>query len=336
MKAFVISEPMVGRITDMPIPVPREDELLIEVIAAGLCGTDIHIYKGEYYGGYPRVPGHEFSGVVVEADRNVTRFKVGQAVAAETNIISETYAPCKANRQNFCENMQAVGVSQDGAMAQYVLVPERCVFDITGMSFLEGALVEPLACVVHGQQCAGVPLGSSVLVLGAGPIGLMHAQLAAVNGAASVTVTDIVPDKLALAKQLGADRTFLSHELADAGVEHAFDLVIDCTGIPRVVEGAVRYVKDGGTLLFFGVCPPDSKISVSPYEIYKREVRFLGTFALKKTFGQAVQLARSGKINLRDLVDQRLTLDDAPAAFAERVEGNVGLKTVFYPNGLVD
>jgi threonine dehydrogenase-like Zn-dependent dehydrogenase len=230
--------------------------------------------------------------------------------------------------------MEAVGVTRHGAFAQYLTVPERCVFDIKGLSFTEGSMVEPLSCVVYGQEKSGIPLGASVLIFGAGPIGLMHAQLAGINGAASVTVVDLFEDKLALAKKLGVDHTYTSSEFEKLGLVNSFEVVIDCTGVPKVVEGAVKYVKDAGTMIFFGVCPDNSAVSINPYEVFKRELRLVGTFALKKTFGKALALARSGKLNLIDLVDKKLLLDDAPKVFEEVVAGNSGLKTIFYPNGV--
>lgn len=336
MKAFFIESPGVGAVRETDIPVPADDEILLEVKAAGLCGTDVHIYKGEYFGSYPRIPGHEFSGVVAGVGKNIRDFKIGQHVSADPNIFCEACEACKENRQNFCVDMHAVGVTRHGAFAQYVTVPGRCVFDITGLPFTIGALVEPLSCVVYGQEKTGIPLGSSVLVLGAGPIGLMHSQLAAINGAASVTVVDLFEDKLALAKSLGATHAYTPQELDKLGLENSFEVVIDCTGVPKVVEGAVKYIKDSGAMLFFGVCPDKSAITINPYEVFKRELRLLGTFALKKTFGKALALAKSGKLNLSCLVDKKLSLDDAPALFQNMSSGNSGLKAVFYPNGKID
>lgn len=334
MKAFFIDQPRVGTVRETDIPVPADDEILVEVKAAGLCGTDVHIYKGEYFGVYPRIPGHEFSGVVAGVGKNITKFKVGQHVAADPNIFCEACNACKENRQNFCEDLKVVGVTRHGAFAQYLTVPERCVFDITGLSFTEGSMVEPLSCVVYGQEKAGIPLGASVLIFGAGPIGLMHAQLAGINGAASVTIVDLFEDKLALAKKLGADHIYTSTEFEKLGLVNSFEVVIDCTGVPKVVEGAVKYVKDAGTMIFFGVCPDNSAVKINPYEVFKRELRLVGTFALKKTFGKALALARSGKLNLLDLVDKKLLIDDAPKVFEDVVSGNSGLKTIFYPNGV--
>lgn len=332
MNAYIILEQNKGVLENVEVPVLADNEVLVEVKAAGVCGTDVHIYKGEYFGGYPRIPGHEFSGVIVEKGKNVKGFEIGQSVAADPNIFCESCDSCKENRQNFCVNMEAVGVTRHGAFAQYVNVPQQCLFDIEGLSFTEGALIEPLACVVYGQEKADIPLGSSVLIIGAGPIGLMHLQLAKMNGAADVTAVDLYNSKLSLATKLGADRTYIASEFKQMNHENKYEVVIDCTGEPKVVESSIKYVKDGGVMLFFGVCPDKSLISVNPYEIFKRELSLIGTFALKKTFCKALKLARSKKINLEFLVDKKLTLTECPDYFNSLKSGNPGLKAVVYPN----
>lgn len=336
MQAFCIEKPMRGVITDTDIPTPGHDEILLKVMAAGLCGTDVHIYKGDYYGDYPRIPGHEFSGIVAGVGEDVTRFSIGQRVSADPNIFCETCESCKQNMQNFCEDMHAVGVTRHGAFAEYLTVPERCVFDIGDLSFTEAALVEPLACVVQGHNQIDIPLGAHVLVYGAGPIGMLHIQLSRIHGAATVTAVDPVESKLETARKMGAAYAYTPEAFAAQGLTNHFELVIDCTGIPKVIENAVPYVRDAGTLLFFGVCPTESQISVNPYEVYKRELKLIGSFALKKTFGAALRLAQSGQLDLAGIVDKRLTLGDAPAFFDAAVSGNSGLKTVFYPNGIVE
>lgn len=336
MQAFLVEKPLEASVVSLDIPTPGEDGILLEVKAAGVCGTDIHIYKGEYLGTYPRVPGHEFSGVVAAVGSKVTRFQPGQRVAADPNIFCEACDACKQNNQNFCTDFAAVGVTRHGAFAQYLTVPERCVFDIGDLSFTEGSLIEPLSCVVFGQQQGGIPLGAHVLVIGAGPIGLMHIQLAAMNGAASVTATDLFPQKLELARQLGADFAYTSQEFESTSPAGKYEVVIDCTGVPKVVEGAVRYVKDGGKLLLFGVCPEGSRISVDPYEIFHRQLTLTSTYALKKTFGIALDLLKNGKIKVLPLVGGRHTLDKAPGTFHSMLDSNSGLKQVFYPNGIVE
>ncbi|MCD4669610.1 MAG: zinc-dependent alcohol dehydrogenase family protein [Actinomycetia bacterium] len=334
MKVFLVNSPGNDAVTDIKIPTPASDEVLIEVKAAGICGTDMHIYKGEYFGGYPRIPGHEFCGIVTDIGKDVRYFNIGQRVSADPNIFCEKCTACQQNKQNFCENFAAVGVTRHGAFAQYVTVPDRCVFNIGDMSFTNGAMIEPLACVVYGQENARPPVGGNVLIIGAGPIGLMHTQLACINGAATVTVIDLFPEKLALAKKLGAKMVYSSKEFDNMKAVNSYELVIDCTGIPTVVENSVKYIKDAGTLLLFGVAPENSRISINPYEIFKRELKIVGSFALKKTFGKALDLINSGCIDVTSLVDKKLLLPELPGFFNRLKSGNSGLKTLVYPNGI--
>jgi 2-desacetyl-2-hydroxyethyl bacteriochlorophyllide A dehydrogenase len=230
--------------------------------------------------------------------------------------------------------MQAIGVTLHGGFAQYLTVSERCVFDIGNLGFTEATLIEPLACVVHGHNNAQIPLGSDVLIFGGGPIGLLHAQIASMNGASTVTVVDPIEVKLDLAKTLGVNNVFNPEQFNPQKLVNHYMLVIDCTGVPKVIENAIQYVKNTGTLLMFGVCAVNSSISINPYEIYKRELHLVGSFALKKTFGCAVKLAQSGKINLKILVDQHLTLEECPELFEKQIHGYCGFKTVIYPNGI--
>lgn len=336
MKAYVVESPRKGAVMETEMPTPADDEILVEVKAAGVCGTDVHIYKGDYFGEYPRIPGHEFSGVVKAIGKHVTKYQVGDRVAADPNIFCEGCDACKENKQNFCVDMHAVGVTRHGAFAQYLTVPERCVFPMGDLSFTVAAMVEPLSCAVYAQEKMGIPLGSSVLIIGAGPVGLIHLQLAKMNGAYEVTISDIIESKVAFAKTLGADRAVTSQELEQMGVERSFDVVIDCTGVPEAVEGAVKYVKDAGTLFLFGVCPDNNSININPYEIFKRELTITATYALKKTYGKALRLAQSGQVDLLAVVDRRLELDEVPDLFTELESGNSGLKVIVYPNGIVD
>lgn len=336
MKAFVIDRAGTGAVKEIPTPVPGEDEVLLAIKAAGLCGTDVHIYRGEFYSRLPLVPGHEFAGVIAQVGRNVKRFKVGQRVTADPNIFCEKCDYCQRNVQNFCRDFAAIGVTRDGAFAEYVAVPEACVFPLGDLDFRTAAFIEPLACVVYGQERARPQLGDGVLILGAGPIGLLHLQLARQGGAASVAVTDIRSERLHLAEELGADLTVLNDDQGQARLRayapDGFGLVIDTTGVPRVLQQALAYVKNAGTMLIFGVCPPDETVPFSPYEIYKRDLRIVGSFALKKTFQPAIDLLRNGRIDVSRLIGEEITLEQLPAQIERMSAGETSMKTIVYPS----
>lgn len=177
MKAFYIDEPNHSSIHEIEVPVPKRDEVLIEVKAVGICGTDAHLYLGDYANPYPTIPGHEFSGIVAAVGENVKNFKLGQRVACDPNIYCESCDNCKQNKQNYCLDYKGLGNHVPGAFQQYMVINERCVYDIGNLSFTEASFIEPLACVLHGHDIVRPHFGEKVLILGAGPIGLMHLQV---------------------------------------------------------------------------------------------------------------------------------------------------------------
>jgi len=336
MEAFIVKQPLQAQVEETDVPEPAGDEVLIEVKAAGLCGTDVHIFAGEFDASYPVIPGHEFAGIVVSAGKDVVQFKPGDRVAADPNISCGNCYYCRQNMQNHCLNFQALGVTRQGAFAEYLPVPERVVFDIGKINFEEAAMVEPLACVAFGQERARPGIGGNVLIFGAGPIGLLHLQLAKHNGAAEVAVVDLKQDRLQLAATLGADHTVVSdpekpeelHRRLKEIAPYGFTTVIDCTGVPKVVETGIGFVGRGGQMLLFGVCPNDSTISVDPFHIYRHDISLIGSFALKKNFQTALNLIRTGSINVKALIGDRVTLDELPGAIQDMQAGKARMKVV--------
>lgn len=335
MKSLLVTGKREARIDNIEIPKIKENELLIKVEAAGLCGTDCHIYLGEYFSDYPIVPGHEFSGVVEKAGKDVTQFKVGDRVSADPNIFCEKCYFCKQNLQNHCENFQAVGVTRNGAFAEYVAVPEANVFPIGDIDFVHAAMIEPLSCVVYGQERARISTGQQVLIFGAGAIGLLHLQLSKHNGAASVTVVDLNPDRLKKAEKLGANHTVLAGQDMERNLRdisaRGFQTVIDATGVPSVVENALKYVRNDGTLLVFGVCPNNSKITISPYEIFHRDIKIIGSFALRKTFTQSIALIEGGVVDVSPLIGEVVSLSNLPDAIERMISGQTPMKVIAKP-----
>lgn len=334
MLAAVIEAPRRMEIRDVPIPQLRPDEILVKVKACGVCGTDVHIYNGEFIGSYPIIPGHEFCGVVEamgsEASR-ITGARPGDPVACDPSVFCEACYFCRQNKQNHCENWQGIGTTRNGGFAEYVAVPARNVCSLKNLNFEEGAFVEPLACVVYGQERARLSLGDSVLIFGAGPIGLLHLQLAAKGGASRVTVVDLKADRLKLAESLGATYAVPGDDPdLDARLKgispYGFDLVIDATGVPRVIENAIKYVKNSGRLLIFGVCPPEGRISISPFEIYRRDIQIIGSFAIRKTFLAALDLLENHVVNVKPLIGGRFTLEEFPEALDIMRRGEAGMK----------
>ena len=313
MKALIIDEPGKARVAEVPRPVPGAGEVLIRVERCGICGTDVHIYRGQYLGSYPITPGHEFAGEVAATGPGVAGFAVGDRVAVEPNVSCDACPACLSNRQNFCENWQAVGVTLPGGMAEYVLAPAKAVFGIGDLPYRAGAFVEPLSCVLHGMQRAEPRLADDILILGAGPIGILLQKTALVLGASSILAVDRSSSRLALAAAEGATSTLAS--IDDIPLDR-FDLVIDATGVPAIMEKTTRWARPGGRILLFGVPPAGSRLSLDAFAIFRKGLALLSSYTSVRNSIQAVRMLRSGKIDVGPLVSHELPLE----RFAEGVE----------------
>jgi 2-desacetyl-2-hydroxyethyl bacteriochlorophyllide A dehydrogenase len=303
---------------DAPDPVPVPEEVVVSVALSGLCGTDLHLYQGDVDYGYPLIPGHEVVGTISRCGSAVDDLEPGMRVAFDPNIPCGTCHFCRRLRFNHCLHWQAVGVTRDGGFAEQVAVPASVIYPIGDLPFEQAVFIEPLACVVFGLRRARPALGDRVLIFGAGPIGLLLMQSVRRDGASQVVVTDLVPERLDLAAELGADVTVLGDDDApDALREHAlygYDLVIDATGVPQVAASAFDYVTRGGKVLLFGVCPEDATFPFSPFDLYRRDIAVYGSFALNKTFAPAIELLRAGAVRVAPLISHRFPLEAFPQA----------------------
>ena len=307
MKAASILQPNQIEMQDLPIPEPAPGELLVHVMASGICGTDVHIFQGEYLGSYPIIPGHEFAGVIEQIGSAVTRFKIGDRVAVEPNLPCDNCVNCLNNRQNFCLNWQAVGVTRPGGMAQYVIVPEKATFSIGDLPFEQGAFMEPLSCVLHGLERLDLTVASRVLLLGAGPIGLLLLQGLRLNGAAEVVVVDKNPDRAALAQSLGADRS--ATRLDEIELD-AYDAIVDATGAVAVMGRTLDFARPGGKILLFGVPPSGQTMSVEAFPIFHKGLTILSSFTSLRNSYQALGLLKSKSILVDKLISHRLPLQE--------------------------
>jgi len=335
MKAVVFDSPGKARLKEVSDPVMGQEDVLIAVKAAGVCGTDVHIYDGDFIADYPLIPGHEFSGEVIDVGEAVQNFRPGDRVAVDPGIFCRKCSFCKENRENFCTDFKAYGVHFSGGFAEMAAIKEENVYHISGLSYLEGAMVEPVGCGIHGISQVGIDIGDHVLIFGCGPIGLILMQLCRNSGAATLTVVDVVEEKLHLGKKLGADNALLAGEDLPARLmeirPEGFQVVIDATGSPPVVQSMFNYVRDRGRLLFFGVCPQKGRIEVSPYDVYKRELKIYGTFALLHTASPAIEMIREKRINVEALVSHRLTLDNFTTALDMMLDRASSMKIIIEP-----
>jgi 2-desacetyl-2-hydroxyethyl bacteriochlorophyllide A dehydrogenase len=317
MKAAVISAPGQVEVTTVPDPVPGARDVVIDVSACGLCGTDLHILKGEFAPTLPVVPGHEFAGVVAALGKEVTELAVGDRVAVDPSLYCFECRYCRAGRNNLCSRWAAIGVTTAGAAAEYAVAPvANCVRLPDHVSSRDAALIEPLSCAVRGYDVLRSQLATHVLIYGSGTMGLMMLQLGKLSGAASIDVVDINAERLNTAEQLGCSATATSaDELDRAG----WDVVIDATGNEKAIQDGLSRVAKGGTFLQFGVSDYAARATIEPYRIYNQEITITGSMAVLHSYERAADLFATGVLDPEVFISDRLPLDayaDALAAFA--------------------
>ena len=309
-------------VRDAPDPEVGPNEVLVRVAACGICGTDQHIYEGDFFPSYPLIGGHELAGEVVSLgpQKFPTALREGDRVAVDPSLFCGQCFFCQRAQGNHCLNWNAIGVTRDGGFAEYVVAPTANVYPVGDMDLEIAAFIEPISCVVYGLQRLRIPVGANAVIYGAGPIGLLMLQLVRHGGASTVAVVDLKEEKLKLAKSLGASEAVAAGPGADDALREVsplgFDVVIDCTGVPAVVEHMFTHVRKNGKLLFFGVNPPDGRISVSPYDVYQKDLEIYGSFALRYTFHDAFALLQSGAVDVKPLLSDRFPIERFPEALA--------------------
>jgi D-arabinitol dehydrogenase (NADP+) len=276
-------------------------------------------------GGYPVIPGHEFSGIVEQVGVGVTRVKVGDRVAVEPNIACDNCYNCLHNRHNFCLNWQAIGVTRPGGMAQYVTAPEKAVFGIGDLPFEYGAFMEPLSCVLHGVERAQVRLADRVAILGAGPIGILLLQAVRLQGAAHVTVVEKNPARAEFARACGADRCLANPNELE---EQQYDVVIDATGVIPLMERSIDFARHGGTVLLFGVPPAGQRMALEAFKIFRKGLTVLSSFTSVRNSYQALALLQSRQVDVSGLISHRLPLDEFEWGVELIEQGLEGVKKV--------
>lgn len=320
MKAAFYEAPYTVGVREAPRPEPGAHEVVVRVAACGICGTDQHIYQGDFFPTYPLIGGHELAGEVVRIGSEVDTVREGERVAVDPSIFCGYCYFCQRAQGNHCLNWQAIGVTRNGGFAEYVVAPKANIYPIGEMPFEQAAFIEPISCVVYGLRRIKIPLGANVLIFGAGSIGLLMMQLVRHGGASQVVSVDLKGDKLALARRLGAHQTVQAGERLHDELRElsplGFDVVIDCTGVPSAVEQMFMHVRSEGKVLMFGVNPTDATIQLSPYDVYHKDLEIYGSFALRYTFHQAIALMRSGAVEVEPLLSDRLPIDRFADALA--------------------
>lgn len=320
------------RIEEMPVPEIGENEILVMVMACGICGSDVM----EWYRvkKAPMVLGHEAAGVIEKVGKNVKKHKKGERVFVSHHVPCNKCKYCLNDNHTVCDTLRKTNF-EPGGFSQYVRVPEinvdRGVFLLPDeTSFEGGTFIEPLACVVRGQRKAGMKPGKSVLVIGSGISGILHIQMAKTAGASKIFATDINDYRLKAAKRLGADEVINAEE-KKAGV--LADLVIVCTSSTSAIKQAFESVDRGGTILFFAPTKPGVEIPLPLWRVWHDGITLTTSYAgSQKDILEATEIIREKKVNVVDMITHRLGLEEAGKGFQLVAKAENSIKVIIEPN----
>lgn len=330
MRAVVL--PAAGSISveTIPDPTPGPGDLILSVGGCGVCGTDIHLLDGELpYDSFPLVPGHEMVGEVVAVGADADLSFVGARVAVDPNLPCRACSECRRGRSNLCLRYGALGVTTDGACAEYLRVPQELAYRLpAGLSAGAAQLIEPLSCAVHGFDLLPRQVGDRYLIYGAGTMGLLMGLLAQDHSAEPVSVVEPNSARAARAEELGF-RVVRGTEQIDP--DRRWETVIDCTGVVAAIEDGLGRVRRGGVFQCFGVAPADATVKLRPFDVYKNEISIIGSMAVLDSFDRAVEAAAVHADRLAALVTHRLPLGRYEEAI-DTFRSGAGLKVVIEPH----
>lgn len=329
------------RVIDVPVPEVKQGEVLVRIGAATTCGTDLKIYLRGYVGKiirYPQPFGHEWAGEVVKVGDGVEWLESGVRVRAGNTSPCFRCEYCRKGMYNLCTSRTWLW----GAYAEYIKVPKDIVVHNLQMipehvSYEEACIAEPLACVLHGARKVGIKPGDKIVIIGSGPIGILHVQIARLMGAGKIVVMDKVEERLDKALSLGADAAVKvdSANVVDETVRELggkADVVIEAVGLPATWMRAFGLVGAGGRLLMFGGCPPGTSITLDTEQLHYGELTVYGSFhANPWEFSEALDLISQGTVKVRPLITGECRLDDVPMVFKELSSTKKHLKIAVKP-----
>ncbi|KAK2801599.1 hypothetical protein FQN50_007660 [Emmonsiellopsis sp. PD_5] len=313
MKALQYSKPEEFKLVNIPVPTLRENDILVKVKACGVCGTDLHIHEGEFLAKFPLVPGHETVGVVAALGPKVNGFSIGDRVVADNSELCGECFYCRRGEALLCEHFEAHGVTMNGGFAEYCAYPAAKVFKIHNLSDVDATLLEPASCAAHGLDKIAPKMGSTVLMFGAGPTGLVLAQMLRLNGGCKVVIAAPEGLKMDLAKSLDAADEYVALSRKDPSAQFAqlkaanpygFDIVVEATGSVKILEDSINYVRRGGKLVVYGVYANKDRVSWAPSKIFGDEITILGSFSETYKFPAAVDYLDSGKVKVNGIVNK--------------------------------
>jgi 2-desacetyl-2-hydroxyethyl bacteriochlorophyllide A dehydrogenase len=331
MKAAVLESVRQIVVKDIPPPRPHPDEVVIKVKTCGMCGTDLKLYTGQYTARIPVVPGHEYSGEIVEVGSNVKNLKVGQKVVSDPNESCGKCYWCRNHQPCFCNDLAAYGVLRDGGFAEYCTATEKGVYPIPdGVDDEVAAFAEPVSCVVHAADRINYRSGETVVILGGGPLGQIHLQFALNSGAGKVILVDPNKTRRQLATKFGAQVVIdpkdgrVKEQAFDETNALGADVVIEAVGRTETIEQAFELAKRGGRVIIFGFAPEGQKASFIPFNVLSRELTIMGAWVNPYSYSRALDVLSSGRIDVKPLISNRLKLDhimDGYKMMAEKPAG---------------
>jgi L-iditol 2-dehydrogenase len=339
MNALLLSEYKHLEIATLPVPTPGPLDVLVQVAACGICGSDVHGYDGASGRRIPPlVMGHEASGIVAALGSEVNGFRPGDRVTFDSTVYCGVCAFCRKGEQNLCDDRQVIGVScgdysRAGAFAEYVAVPSRIVYKLPdGLSFAEAAMLEAVSVALHAVAVSKLEGGETALVIGAGMIGLLTLQAARVAGCSRVFVADIDATRLKLAAELGADETIqasgaeLTQEIIRLTQGHGVDLVLEAVGRNETIATAIDSVRKGGAVTLIGNITP--QVNLPLQKVVSRQIRLQGSCASSGEYPEAMELMAAGKIRVRPLITAVAPLSDGPSWFDRLHAGEPNLMKI--------
>ncbi|KAK7205262.1 putative sorbitol dehydrogenase [Myxozyma melibiosi] len=320
MKALRYEKPLVHAVVEVPLPKLRDNDVLIKVAACGVCGTDLHIHEGEFIAQFPLIPGHEVVGSVAAIGKDVKEFAIGDRVVADNSELCGECFYCRRGKPLLCEHFNAHGVTMDGAFAEYCAYPAGKVFKITHLSPVDATLLEPASCAAHGLDKIRPEIGSSVLMFGAGPTGLVLAQLLRNNGGCHVVLAANAGSKMALAKSLDCADEYIELDRKNPEAQfqklkddnkYGFDIVVEATGSAKILEDAINYVRRGGKLVVYGVYNNSARVTWPPSKIFGDEITILGSFSETYMFPAAIAYldGANPKVKVGGIVNKTFKLE---------------------------
>jgi L-iditol 2-dehydrogenase len=339
LKRVVIQVPNTVSIEEVKIPELEPDEILLKIAYCGICGSDLHAFRGEHpFIPLPATPGHEFSATVEKMGKKVSNFQKGDRVTVEPSLTCGECYNCRIGRYNICENLRVMGCQGDGAMADYLTVPsEKVILIPDELSLLNAALSEPIAVGVHAAKRAGILLHKNVVIIGSGMIGLSVLANVVKAGAENITVIDLSDSRLEKAKVLGATKTINASQTSAINVikqnqpYEGIDVVFECVGVEQSIRDAIEIVRKGGKIIVVGVFGEATEVQMA--YVQDRELELIGSLMyIRRDFTEAIKLLANEEVPPELFTSKIFPLENAQDAFEQAFNKEQNLKIILEIN----